>query len=54
MLQVQTVWSSVPRILPRLRYSDEVKQLCIKMYLNGMGLQGIERVSEIHHTTIMH
>lgn len=24
------------------------------MYLNGMGLRGIERVTEIHHTTIMH
>ncbi len=36
------------------RYSDEVKQLCIKMYLNGMGLRGIERVTEIHHTTVMH
>ena len=35
------------------RYSDEVKQLCIKMYLNGMGLRGIQRVTEIHHTTIM-
>jgi insertion element IS1 protein InsB len=23
------------------------------MYLNGMGLRGIERVTEIHHTTIM-
>lgn len=22
------------------------------MYLNGMGLRGIERVTEIHHTTI--
>ena len=36
------------------RYSDEVKQLCIKMYLNGMGLRGIERVTDIHHTTVMH
>lgn len=35
------------------RYSDDVKQLCIKMYLNGMGLRGIERVTEIHHTTVM-
>lgn len=35
-------------------YSDEVKQLCIKMYLNGMGLRAIERVREIHHTTVMH
>lgn len=30
-----------------------IKQLCLKMYLNGMGLRGIERVTEIHHTTIM-
>ncbi|MBW4489465.1 MAG: IS1 family transposase [Trichocoleus desertorum ATA4-8-CV12] len=35
-------------------YSDDIKQLCLKMYLNGMGLRGIERVTEIHHTTIMH
>lgn len=38
----------------RWRYSDDVKQLCIKMYLNGMGLRGIERVTDIHHTTVMH
>jgi hypothetical protein len=24
------------------------------MYLNGMGLRAIERVTEIHHTTVMH
>jgi hypothetical protein len=24
------------------------------MYLNGMGLRGIERVTNIHHTTVMH
>ena len=36
------------------RYSEDVKQLCLKMYLNGMGLRGIERVTEIHHTTIMY
>lgn len=34
-------------------YSNDVKQLCIKMYLNGMGLRGIERVTDIHHTTVM-
>lgn len=34
-------------------YSPEVKQLCIKMYLNGMGFRSIERVTEIHHTTII-
>ena len=34
-------------------YSPQVKELCQKMYLNGMGLRGIERVTEIHHTTII-
>ena len=24
------------------------------MYLNGLGLRGIERVTDIHHTTILH
>lgn len=28
-------------------YPEQVKQLCLKMYLNGMGLRGIERVTEI-------
>lgn len=44
----QFVESPVPK-----GYPSEVKQLCLKMYLNGMGLRGIERVTEIHHTTIM-
>ncbi len=35
-------------------YHPEVKKLCIKMYLNGMGFRGIERVTGIHHTTIIH
>ena len=35
-------------------YPPEVKKLCLKMYLNGMGLRGIERVTDIHHTTVMH
>ncbi|MEM8675142.1 MAG: IS1 family transposase [Cyanobacteria bacterium P01_G01_bin.67] len=34
-------------------YPPEVRQICLKMYLNGMGLRGIERVTEIHHTTVM-
>ena len=34
-------------------YSIEVKQLCLKMYLNGMGFRAIARVMEIDHTTIM-
>jgi transposase-like protein len=35
-------------------YSDEVKQQCLKMYVNGMGFRGIERVSGVHHTTLIH
>ena len=34
-------------------YSKEVRQICIKMYLNGMGLRGISRVTQISHTTIL-
>ncbi|WP_445245806.1 hypothetical protein [Microcoleus sp. OTE_8_concoct_300] len=34
--------------------SPSVQQLCLTMYLNGMGLRGMERVTEIHHTTVMH
>ena len=34
-------------------YLPEVKQLCLKMYLNGMGFRAIARVTEIDHTTIM-
>lgn len=32
---------------------DDVKQLCIRMYLNGKELRGIERITDIHHTTVM-
>ena len=34
-------------------YSDEVKRLCLKMYVNGMGIRGISRVTGIAHTTIL-
>lgn len=34
-------------------YSPDVRRICLKMYLNGMGFRGIERVTGIHHTTIM-
>jgi len=37
----------------RKGYSDDVKQICLKMYLNGMGFRGIERVSGINHNTII-
>ncbi len=35
-------------------YSEDIKQLCLTMYLNGMVLRGIERATNIHHTTIIH
>ncbi len=34
-------------------YSDEVRQECLKMYVNGMGFRAIERVKGVHHTTII-
>ena len=34
-------------------YPPEDEQLCIKMYLNGLGIPGIERVTGIQHTTII-
>ena len=34
-------------------YPNEVKQLCLKMYLKGMGFRAIARVTEIDHATII-
>ncbi len=34
-------------------YSNEVKQLCLKMYVNGMGFRAIARVTDIDHGTII-
>ena len=34
-------------------YSDDVKRICLKMYVNGMGFRGIERVTGVSRTTIM-
>lgn len=34
-------------------YSDDARQICLKMYVNGMGFRGIERVTGIHHTTVI-
>ena len=34
-------------------YSDEIRRTCLKMYLNGMGFRAIERVTGVHHTTII-
>ena len=34
-------------------YSDDVRRTCLKMHLKGMGFRGIERVTDIHHTTVI-
>lgn len=34
-------------------YDQATKQECLKMYVNGMGFRGIERVKGVHHTTII-
>ncbi|NEQ75592.1 MAG: IS1 family transposase [Okeania sp. SIO2C9] len=34
-------------------YSSDVKELCVKMSLNGMGFRAIERVSGISHNTVL-
>jgi transposase-like protein len=34
-------------------YSEEVKGECLKMYVNGLGFRGIERVKNVHHPTII-
>jgi len=34
-------------------YSDWTKRLCLRMYVNGMGFHGIERVIGVAHTTVI-
>lgn len=34
-------------------YSDDFKQECLKLYVNGMGFRAIERVKGVHNTTVM-
>ena len=43
----------IDRYEPPQGYSDQVKRECIKMYVNGMGFRGIERVKGVHHTTLI-
>ena len=43
----------IERYEPPKGYSDEVKRECLKMYVNGMGFRGIERVKGVHHTTVI-
>jgi transposase-like protein len=38
---------------PPMGYSDEFKRECLKMYVNGIGFRGIERVKGVHHTTVI-
>jgi len=38
---------------PPQSYSDEIKAMCLKMYLNGMGFRAYERVTGVHHTTVI-
>ncbi|AFY30612.1 hypothetical protein Cal7507_0107 [Calothrix sp. PCC 7507] len=33
---------------PPKGYSEKLKQECLKMYINGMGFRGIERVKGVH------
>jgi transposase-like protein len=39
---------------PTQGYSDAIKRQCLGMYVNGMGFQGIERVTGVHHTTVIY
>ncbi len=39
---------------PAKGYSDEIKQQCLKLYVNGMGFRAIERSTGVHHTTIIY
>ena len=34
-------------------YSQQIKQTCIEMYLNGMGIRGISRVTKVSHVTVL-
>jgi transposase-like protein len=39
---------------PPKGYSEETKQNCLRLYVNGMGFRGIERCTGGHHTTVIH
>src|SRR5919202_1172808 len=34
-------------------YSDDVKQICLRMHYNGLGFREIERLTGISHNTII-
>jgi transposase-like protein len=37
----------------QLRYSEEIKQRCIRMYFDGMSTRDIGKLTNIHYTTIL-
>jgi len=39
---------------PPKGYSDEIKQDCLRSYVNGMGFRAIERDKGVHHTTVIY
>jgi transposase-like protein len=43
----------IDRYEPPKGYSEEVRRECLKMYVNGMGFRGIQRVKDVHHTTVI-
>lgn len=34
-------------------YSHKMRERCIRMHLYGMGLRNIERITNVHHTTVL-
>ena len=38
---------------PERGYSDDARRICIRMYVNGCGFRAIERITGIHHTTVI-
>lgn len=38
---------------PPKGYPDEIKQSCLRSYVNGMGFRAIERDKGVHHTTVI-
>ena len=38
---------------PPKGYSNEIKQQCLKAYVNGSGFRAIERQKGVNHTTII-
>jgi insertion element IS1 protein InsB len=35
------------------QYSERIKLQCLDLYIDGIGVRAIERLTNIHHTTIL-